>query len=398
MIVRRYSLIAMTCLFAACGAQDDAEPDPTSDELPCGVRPCAANSPDDDVSDSDLEPPGLGKADADDVRGRVTALTSDGELDADDVEDLFDSTGNRVSKSEMAAIREAVEADDSAPYTVADGALDAAYRLAWVANLPEAEAEEIQSGVSFGGTELPAAVRELVGRARLHGAVAYDVRERNDDNETVWTHYPATTPPTHNMTYAYTEITPAKLLADFEDTSVEYNAIVGVETATHPAGFEYKRAKLEKRTGGSGSIAALYDEVYHTDIYARGRNGEKWASNMAILSDGTIHCLPASRRSNAQDVILTNPALSRHSRFEDGKYLLYHGHMSARDGVITDIELSGGPSKKAAKGKVKFIDPIALLEAWGFEMKDGLRLRFGNTSDGTPVRMDDVVMKDPDSE
>ncbi len=65
---------------------------------------------------------------------------------------------------------------------------------------------------------------------------------------------------------------------------------------------------------------------------------------MAILADGTLHCLPAARRSEPQDVILTNPALSR------GKNMLFNGHITANNGVITSIEMSGRLSKMAAEG------------------------------------------------
>ncbi len=161
---------------------------------------------------------------------------------------------------------------------------------------------------------------------------------------------------------------------------MEYNAIVGTEEAELPDGRTYRRARYEARVGGTGNISAHYDEVYHPDIYARGRSGQRWSSNFAILSDGSLHCLPAARRSVAQDLILTNPHLSRGAR------LLYNGHLTVRAGVVTSVEMSGRLSKRAARGKSVFVDPIAMLEAWGLEIAPDVSLRYGNTSDGTPVR------------
>jgi hypothetical protein len=90
-----------------------------------------------------------------------------------------------------------------------------------------------------------------------------------------------------------------------------------------------------------------------------------------------------------QDVILTNPALSRCNQiagFEDACHtLLYMGHITASGGVITSVEVSGRVSKRIARGRANLIDPISLLDAWGFERSAGLRVRYGNTEDGIPV-------------
>ena len=110
----------------------------------------------------------------------------------------------------------------------------------------------------------------------------------------------------------------------------------------------------------------------------------------SVLSDGTIHCLPAARRSEFQDLILTNPHLSRCSDmpgFEDDCHtLMYMGHIEAEGGVITGVEVSGRLSKEIGKGRINGIDPIALFEAWGFKTRPGMTISFGNTSDGKPVR------------
>ncbi len=126
----------------------------------------------------------------------------------------------------------------------------------------------------------------------------------------------------------------------------------------------------------------------HEDIYARGSSGQKWANNFAILSDGSIHALPAARRDEEGRVILTNPALAR------GKRVLYMGHLDVRGGVVQNVEMSGRLSRLAAQGEQQFIDPIALIKAWGFEMSPSLTaaaergggIQFSNTADGTPIR------------
>ncbi len=379
--------LALMVGFTLVGCGDDTTPDSSELEAACGITACT------EVDISDYEPSNLGvdadaKADTQGVELAIRELSADGVLDADDVQRAFEETGRNVSDGEIRALRAGIMNPD---IEVTEEARELALDLAVTANLPADEAQEILSGVSFGGTEVPTAVTELLREARLAGAIAYDVNEVNSDGEGIWSPYPATTPPTENMAFDYTEITPEKLIEDMEDTDVEYNRIVGVETATTSWGQEYKRARYERGVGGTGNIMAHYDEVYHPDIYARGRSGQKWANNVAIMSDGTIHCLPASRRSERQDLILTNPHLSR------GKHLLYNGHLDVREGVVTGIEMSGRLSKRAAKGKAMFINPIAVLEAWGFEMSPNLRIRYGNTGDGVPVIEEGtgLIVQDP---
>lgn len=142
--------------------------------------------------------------------------------------------------------------------------------------------------------------------------------------------------------------------------------------------------------GGTGDVLASYDEVYHPDVYARGSRGQRWANNCAILSDGSLHCLPAARRSVVRDLILTHPHLSRCNAYpgyeEDCRHPLYHGHIDIRAGVVVGVEMSGRISKRAARDQATFIDPIGLLEAWGFSVAPEVRLRFGNIRSGVPVR------------
>ncbi len=343
------------------------------------------------VADTSYEGPDQDKADTASVASAVTRVTADGELSAADVDELFDATGNSVSKNEMLIIRDATE---SADFVVTDDALSRALDSAYNANLLDHEVEQTADPtIGYGGNEIPEAVRALVSQARLNGAVAFDIRDRRGDGEGRWSPYPSTTPPTENMAFDYTVVTPEGLAADVADSQIKYNAIVGTETAEYCDGAgncqEYERASYEERVGGTGNIAAQYDEVYHTDLYARGSGSQKWASNCAFLSDGTIHCLPAARRSELRDLILTNPHLSRcnnYRGFEDSCHtLLYLGHITARGGVINSVEVSGRVSKRIGSGKANLIDPIALLDAWGFERSPGLQVHFGNTSDGTPV-------------
>jgi hypothetical protein len=329
---------------------------------------------------------GDGKADSAAVSRVLQDLTRDGELSAADVDELFAATGNTVSKSEMLVIRDATE---STAFAVPAATRSRALERATYANLLAPEAQELQDTGGYGGNNVPDAVQQLLAKARLNGAAAFDVRETDSTGEGVWNPYPTTTPPTENMTFKHTVITPQGLAADLANTTVEYNAITGVETVTDN-GQMYEQVTYQPRTGGTGNISAQYDEAYHPDIYARGSQNQIWANNCAFLSDGTIHCLPAARRSEAQDLILTNPHLSRCS--EDPAYaddchtLMYLGHITASRGVITSVEISGRLSKEIAKGRINGIDPVALFEAWGFKTSPSLSITFGNTEAGVPVR------------
>jgi hypothetical protein len=232
-------------------------------------------------------------------------------------------------------------------------------------------------------------VKEIVALAKLNGAVAYDVTETNSDGEGKYSHYPAVTPATGNMAFDYTEVTPASLQADMDDT--ETHLRMAGSDSVDVNGNAMRVGRYREELGGTGSISAAYDERFHpvrayapsvlamldypldldTDRVAKVRtsSGNKWSSNCAILSDGTVHCLPAVRRHGANGgLILTNPALSR------GHQLLWNGHIRVNRGVVTYIGTSGGIAKRAARGKDRFIDPVPLLKAWGFEVSPGLRV------------------------
>ncbi|MFT7582005.1 MAG: hypothetical protein ACI9MR_003686, partial [Myxococcota bacterium] len=86
----------------------------------------------------------------------------------------------------------------------------------------------------------------------------------------------------------------------------------------------------------------------------------------------------------------TNPHLSRGAR------MLFNGHLDVRNGIVEGIEMSGRLSKLAAKGKAVFVDPVPLLEAWGFTVSDNVRLRYGNTRSGTPEQADGIIREAAD--
>ncbi|MFT7582126.1 MAG: hypothetical protein ACI9MR_003808 [Myxococcota bacterium] len=372
-------------VIATAGCANDSSSDAPA--LACGIVPCTGV----DLTGDDFDPEsvnidvGPGKADAaDEVAAAIVAATQDKTLSLDEVDGIFEAAGRKISVGEIRVIGAAIR-EDRGDYEVdADARAEIRFR-AYTANLSEIETDYLRDGFTFGGTELPEAVYDAMVTARLNGAIAYDVNEQDDDGEGIWSPYPATTPATDNMAWDYTEITPAALAADIADTDVEYEAISGVETVVHSSGQEYKSVTYDNRVGGTGNALSQYDEAYHPNIYARGSQGHIWANNMAILSDGSFHCLPAARRSVAQDVILTNPHLSRGAR------MLFNGHLDVRSGVVEGIEMSGRLSKLAAKGKAIFVDPVPLLEAWGFTVSDNVRLRYGNTRSGTPEQADGII-------
>lgn len=223
---------------------------------------------------------------------------------------------------------------------------------------------------TIAGTKIPAAVQELLAKAKAAGAESYDIGERNKDGDLIYNHYSATSEAEGNMEFSYTEITPEKLQADlqFKGDSLwmsgQANGVVEYET----------------KSGGTGNVMAVYDEASHTAPYmARGPQGQIWANNCGILEDGSIHCLPAERRNDTSGYIMTNPDLSR------GQKMMYNGHIDIESGVVVSVEVSGVISKRVASGKIKMINPLALLKAWGFKLAPGLTVYFSNTSKGEPV-------------
>lgn len=315
------------------------------------------------------------------VEGAVTALlrdrVADGELSAADVKDAFGAAAPDGSTTcEMAEIRAALR---GGRYTITADARAAAIDGAYEAGLWADSLRALSRGKTYGGTPIPDEVRALIATAKLHGAVVYDVEATDADGEGIYSHYPATAPATGNMAFSYTEITPAALAADAALTGPQ-TRITGEEDRRNADGTTFKAVTYGTMNGGSGSISANYDEAWHDDLYARGRSGDKWANNFAILSDGSVHCLPAARRSDLQDVILTNPALSR------GQQMMFNGHLDVRNGVVVGVEMSGILSKRAARGRDVFVDPIAVLKAWGFRIAPNVEVHYGNVERGVPTR------------
>lgn len=316
-------------------------------------------------------------------------------LDASDVDALRAAAGERVNAREGATLLAVVEKTlpGLPDYGVTDEARAHLIDLACTLDLQPASREAVAAGTTYAGTETPAGVREVLARARLNGAAAYDVTEEDDDGEGVYTHYPSITPATENMRFEWTQVTPAALEADLRDETPRL-AIRGSEQVTIE-GDAVSVVRYEVRQRGTGSIAASYDEAFHPvrrfdEVLreqlgypewmrdwgveaireARSTSGDRWASNCAILADGSVHCLPAARRhSSSPGLILTNPALAR------GRQLLWHGHLTARAGVITSVGTAGRVSRRVAEGRDVVINPLPLLKAWGFQLAPGLAAR-----------------------
>jgi hypothetical protein len=341
------------------------------------------------VDSSSISAPALDDAIVAAARPRV----QDELLGASDVDALFAAAGPKVSAREGATILAVVEGKAGLPaYQVDEGARARLVRAACALGLAPASRTAVDAGESYSGARTPERVREVLARARLNGATAYDVTATNSDGEGIYSDYPSLTPATENMRFSWTEVTPAALLADRNDVSPRLK-LAGTGKVTLD-GQEVEVARYARGEQGTGSIAANYDEAYHpVDAFdeavrvqlgypdwmrgltvtalreARSASGDRWASNCAILADGTFHCLPSARRHSAHpELILTNPALAR------GKQLLWHGHLTARAGVITSVGTAGRIAKRVAEGKDALVNPISLLRAWGFELAPGLEV------------------------
>jgi hypothetical protein len=167
-----------------------------------------------------------------------------------------------------------------------------------------------------------------------------------------------------SMSFDYTELTPDKIAKDMESTTT-WREVDGYDSVG-----TRQSAKFKDVTGKpNGRITELYDEASWNETKARGPGGQKYASNFAILADGSIHAVPASRRTAAEPWrILTTASLAR------GKQMVFNGHLHMENGVVNYIGLSGRLSKLQDKGEAKFVDPVALLKAWGFKMAPGLQV------------------------
>lgn len=332
-------------------------------------------------------------------------LAADGQIDKVDAQKLMDAAGSTVSKDEEKDLNSVLKSDKFAKSTdatqfMATNLKDIAQLRAQAVRqndmvkrreptLVKQEAARLEPGKvthSLGGTVISEDVKKVINTALKAGAVAYDVAElgnpaKDDHGEgfTVtgkWTPYPQEIGATGNMKFDYTEITPQKLKDDMEKV-VDYTRIKGYRTETQKdmrtgETHTFQVAEYEKVHGkGTGDISSHYDEASHPDTFARGTGNQKWANNYVLLSDGSLHCLPAARRNQAQPgLILTNPSLAR------GQRILANGHIEVRGGVVTSIGISGRIQKLAMDGDAKFINPLLVLKAAGFQIAPNVQLQF----------------------
>ncbi len=323
-----------------------------------------------------------------DVKSAFQRVTADRKIDAKDVDTILESVGS-ISKDEQAAIKS--EADKFAGMMAPDakkklqtklGEIDGLRRQAASNNrtvsmsaskLSVESTKLLTVGTdtkSFGGSKIPDAVKNVVNNAIKGGATAYDVRELKPDPVYDTSHgepeltldgkfnpYSQESHAKDSLAFSHTELTPAKIKADME-TVQTFNVITGVKNDE----ATYEKASMK----GNGRITELYDEASHSDTFARGPGGQKYASNFAILADGSLHAVPAARRSNADPgLILTTASLAR------GKQMLFNGHIHMEAGVVTYVGMSGRLCKQQKDG-MKFADPIEIIKAWGFPMAPGL--------------------------
>ncbi|MCX6117743.1 MAG: hypothetical protein NT027_09390 [Proteobacteria bacterium] len=323
-----------------------------------------------------------------DLKVIVQKAKEDQKITSQEVDSMFTACGTRCNLDEASLIRETVMNPNG--WSVDSDAVVSAKNKALFGSLSTEEQSLLQTKKTFAGTDIPAEVFDVLQKARLAGAVAYDVSEADPDdaNEGLWSPYPQELPVRNNMVFSYTEITPKALQDDIQNVKQEKILSQGISggSVTYTTG---------DCAGRRGSIISEYDEANHTEIFARGRSCQKWANNCGILSDGTLHCLPAARRMSVNDqfsnLILTNPSLAR------GKRMLFNGHIEARNGVITSIAMSGRIAKKAAKNQYSFIDPLPLLKAWGFKLAPGLTTRseHSETSSKFTIDSENFIVRGP---
>ena len=330
-----------------------------------------------------------------DVKNAFSRVVADGKLDVKDVDTVLSSAGS-ISVDEEKALK--AEADKYVGIT--DGAAKAKLRekLGEVASLrteaarinrnvqtkavalsadSKARLEPGKATTSFGGSAIPEAVKAVVNKALAAGATSYDVREMKTDPVYDTSHgdpemtldgkynpYAQEQRATDTLAFSHTELTPAKVKADME-TAQSFNVIKGYKTVGGNQVAEFEKVSLK----GNGKITELYDEASWPDTMARGQGGQKYASNFAILADGSLHCVPASRRTAAEPWrILTTASLAR------GKQMLFNGHLHMEKGVVTYVGMSGRLCKQLSKGEATFVDPVELIKAWGFQVAPGLKV------------------------
>jgi hypothetical protein len=325
-----------------------------------------------------------------DVKNAFQRVIADRKIDAKDVDTILTSAGN-ISKDEQAAIK--AEADKYAgmmepaakrKLQAKLGEIDTLRRDAAEINRDvEAQAAKLSAEAatllapgkatrSFGGSPIPDAVKTAVSGALKGGATAYDVRELKPDPvydtshgdpeltvEGKYNPYSQESRASDSLAFSHTELTPAKVEQDMS-TVQTFNVITGEKNGV----ATYEKVSMK----GSGRITELYDEATHPDTFARGRGGQKYASNFAILADGSLHAVPASRRTkSAPNLILTTASLAR------GKQMLFNGHIHMEKGVVTYVGMSGRLCKQQQQG-MKFVDPVEIIKAWGFKTAPGLKV------------------------
>jgi len=302
------------------------------------------------------DPNGSSLASTAEVNAEIERIKKAGKMVEADIEKIFAATGGNVSHSEGMAIFRFFKGQSGfqVPPEMLQKALD--YALVW--KLKPKEQKALQKRISLNGEPIPEEVIRILSWARLAGAIPYDVSSTSGGN---FTPYEQSRRPKGSLAWDYTQITPKSLKADMDDRTV-VNKII----ETSPS-IKYTKSDC---ANGRGSIISRYDErsVHsHTDTFARGENCQKWANNCAIMYDGSLHCLPASRRQEGTSLILTNPSLGRR------KHMLFNGHINARNGVITYVGMSGRIAKQAADPDGKpFVDATALIKAWGIKVNPGV--------------------------
>lgn len=330
-----------------------------------------------------------------DVKNAFASVTADRKVDAKDIDEVLKAAGS-VSVDEEKAIKEEADkfigmfdsgAKDKLRTRLGElsearaGAARINREVASIAPTIQAEAKQkLKEGTptkSYGGSEIPEAVKKAVNAQLANGAVAYDVREMKADPvldaeygeprvtaEGKFNPYSQDQKATDSMAFSYTELTPTKIAADM-NTEQTVNVIKGYRTEGKNQIAEYEKVTLKP----NGRITDLYDEASWPDTMARGPGGQKHASNFAILGDGSVHAVPASRRSAAEPWrILTTASLGR------GKHMLFNGHLRMEKGVVTYVGMSGRLAKLQEKGEAKFVDPVEILKAWGFQVAPGLKV------------------------
>lgn len=330
-----------------------------------------------------------------DVRNAFQQVIADRKIDSKDVDTVLTSAGS-ISTDEEAAIRQ--EADKFAGMMEPAAKAKLQEKLGEVGYLRRQAADinrqvEIQGrqateemkarmkeGVStktLGGTVIPEAVKKILNEGLRNGMTVYDVRTMKPDPVYDTTHgdphmtidgkfnpYAQDGEASGSMAFSHTELTPEKIQKDME-TVQTWNEIAGYDKVN---GNDV--ARFKPVTGKpNGRITELYDEASWPDTMARGPGGQKYASNFAIMADGSFHAVPASRRTAAApNLILTTASLGR------GEQMLFNGHLRMEGGVVNYVGLSGRLCKLQDRGEAKFVDPIALLQAWGFKTAPGLRV------------------------